>query len=81
MFLRRKVDFLLLCHISLLLGLQVIDPFPLITQEQKHGLKCHKHQKIEQGKGYNMILITPFGLKMSEGRFSLARSHIVFLKE
>ena len=51
--------------ISLLLGLQVIDPFPLITQEQKHGLKRHKPQKIEQGKGYNMILITPFGLKMS----------------
>ena len=45
--------------------LQVINPFPLITQEQKHGLKRHKHQKIEQGKGYNMILITPFELKMS----------------
>ena len=50
---------------SLLLGLQVIDPFPLITQEQKHILKRHKHQKIERRKGYNMILITPFGLKMS----------------
>ena len=25
-----------------------VDPFPHITQEQKHGLKCHKHQKIEQ---------------------------------
>ena len=37
----------------------------LITREQKHGLKRHKHQKIEQGKGYNMILITPFGFKMS----------------
>ena len=46
---------------SLLLGLQVIDPLPLITQEQKHGLKC---QKIEQGKGYNMILITALGFKM-----------------
>ena len=43
----------------------LVDPFPLITQEQKHGLKRHKHQKIEQGKGYNMILITPFGLKIS----------------
>ena len=51
--------------ISLLLGLQVIDPFPLITQEQKHGLKRHKHQKIEQGKGYNIILITLFRLEMS----------------
>ena len=33
----------------------VIDAFSLITLEQKHGLKCHKHQKIEQGKGYNMV--------------------------
>ena len=40
-------------------------PVSLISQEQKHGLKRHKHQKIEQGKGYHMILITPFGLKMS----------------
>ena len=40
-------------------------PIFLITQEQKHGLKRHKHQKIEQGKGYNMILITPFGFRMS----------------
>ena len=55
----------LMAHFSAILGLQVIDLFPLITQEQKHGLKCHKHKKIEQGKGYNMILITPFGLKMS----------------
>ena len=35
----------------------MIDPFSFIIQEQKHGLKRHKHQKIEQGKGYNMILI------------------------
>ena len=32
---------------------------------QKHGLDRHKLQKIELGKGYNMILITPFGLIMS----------------
>ena len=25
-----------------------VDPFPHITQEQKHELKCQKHQKIEQ---------------------------------
>ena len=31
------------------------DPFSLITREQKHGLKHHKHQKIEQGKGYNTV--------------------------
>ena len=37
--------------ISLLLGLLLIDTFSLITQEQKHGLKHHKHQKIEHGKG------------------------------
>ena len=37
------------------IGLLVIDPFPLITREQKHGLKRHKYQKIEQGKGYNMV--------------------------
>ena len=43
----------------------VIDLFPLIIQEQKYGLKRLKHQKIEQGKDYNMILITPFRLKMS----------------
>ena len=59
----------------------MIDPFPLITQEQKHGLKHHKHQKIEQGKGYNMILITPFGLKMLYGWFSLARSHFASLNK
>ena len=41
--------------ISLLIGLLEIDPFSLITREQKHGLKHHKHQKIEQGKGYNMV--------------------------
>ena len=50
---------------------QVFDPFPLITQEQKHRLKCHKHQKIEQGKGYNIILITSFGLKMHKVGFRL----------
>ena len=38
----------------------VIDPFSIITREQKHRLKRHKHQKIEQGKGYNMVLITHF---------------------
>ena len=58
----------------LLLGLQVIDPFPLLTQKKK--LKRHKHQKIEQGKGNNMILITPFELKMSKCRYSFAMSHI-----
>ena len=26
-----------------------------VPREQKHRLKHHKHQKIEQGKGYNMI--------------------------
>ena len=41
--------------ISLLIGLLEIDPFSLITREQKHRLKHHKHQKIEQGKGYNMV--------------------------
>ena len=41
--------------ISLLIGLPVIDPFSFITQQQKHGLKRHKHQMIEQGKGYNMV--------------------------
>ena len=30
-------------------------PFFLITREQKHELKRHKHQKIEQGKGYNIV--------------------------
>ena len=30
-------------------------PVSLITREQKHELKRHKHQKIEQGKGCNMV--------------------------
>ena len=64
-----------MAHFSAI-GLQVIDSFPQITQEQKHELKRHKNKKIEQGKGYHMILITPFGLKMLQGRFSLARSHM-----
>ena len=37
------------------IGLLVIDPFSLITREQKHRLERHKHQKIEQDKGYNMV--------------------------
>ena len=36
-------------------GLIVIDPFSLVTPEQKQGLKRHKNQNIEQGKGYNMV--------------------------
>ena len=32
-----------------------MDPFPLITREQKHELKHHKHKKIEQGKSYNIV--------------------------
>ena len=32
-----------------------------------------------EDRGHNMILITPFGLKMSYGRFSLARSHIFII--
>ena len=30
-------------------------PVSLVTWEQKHGLKRHKHQKIEQGMDYNMV--------------------------
>ena len=53
----------------------MIDLFSLITREQKHGLKCHKHQKIEQGKGYNMVEITHFCVFVREGRFSPAMPH------
>ena len=54
----------------------MIDPFSLITWEQKHGLKRHKHQKIEQGKGYNMVKITHFHVFPLESQISPAISHI-----
>ena len=39
-----------------------VSPYNSGTEAQ---IEMPQHQKIEQGKGYNMILITPFGLKMS----------------
>ena len=41
-----------MANFSAILGLLAIDPFPITTQEQKHGLKRNVYQKIEQRQGY-----------------------------